>query len=80
MRLGFGLVGLLLALAIVAVLAKRQMGATRAAVPPAVQEQPVPTDGAAPTVRAQGQQVQQQVRQQVEALMQQPRPVPDESQ
>jgi len=78
MRIGFGLIGPLLALAIVAMLAKKQMGATRVAVPPAVQGQPAPADGAAPTVRAQGQQLQEQVRQQVDTLMQQPRAMPDE--
>jgi len=78
MRIGFGLIGLLLALAIVAMLAKKQMGTTRVAVPPAVQGQPAPADGAAPTVRAQGQQLQEQVRQQVDTLMQQPRAMPDE--
>jgi len=72
MRIGFGLIGLLLALAIVAMVVKKQMGATRVAVPPAVQGQP------APTVRAQGQQLQQQVRQQVDTLMQPPRAMSDE--
>ena len=79
MRMGFGLIGLLVALAIVAVLVKKQMGATRMAVPPAVQGLPAPADGAAPaTVRAQSQQMQQQVKQQMDALMQQPRPMPED--
>ena len=76
MRMGFGLVGLLLALAVVAVLVKKQMGATRMAVPPAVQGQPV--DGTAPSVRAQGRQLQQDVKQQLDGLMQQPRVLIDE--
>ncbi len=37
MRMGFGLIALLLALAIAAVLAKKQLGATRVAVPPVLQ-------------------------------------------
>ena len=78
MRTGFGLIGLLLALAIVAVLVKKQMGATRVAVPPAVQGLPAPAEGAASTVRAQSQQVQQQVKQQMDALMQQPRTLPED--
>ena len=78
MRTGFGLIGLLLALALVAVLVKKQMGATRVAVPPAVQGLPAPAEGAASTVRAQSQQVQQQVKQQMDALMQQPRTLPEE--
>lgn len=78
MRTGFGLIGLLLALALVAVLVKKQMGATRVAVPPAVQGLPAPAEGAASTVRAQSQQVQQQVKQQMDALMQQPRILPED--
>jgi len=77
-RTGFGLIGLLLALALVAVLVKKQMGATRVAVPPAVQGLPAPAEGAASTVRAQSQQVQQQVKQQMDALMQQPRTLPED--
>ena len=78
MRTGFGLIGLLLALALVAVRVKKQMGATRVAVPPAVQGLPAPAEGAASTVRAQSQQVQQQVKQQMDALMQQPRTLPED--
>lgn len=78
MRTGFGLIGLLLALALVAVLVKKQMGATRVAVPPAVQGLPAPAEGAASRVRAQSQQVQQQVKQQMDALMQQPRTLPED--
>ncbi|GKS98476.1 hypothetical protein AVKW3434_03830 [Acidovorax sp. SUPP3434] len=80
MRMGFGLVGLLVALAIVAVLVKKQMGATRASVPViAVPGAQPPASGAsAATVREQSQQVQQQVKQQMEALMQQARPVPED--
>jgi len=77
-RTGFGLIGLLLALALVAVLVKKQMGATRVAVPPAVQGLPAPAEGAASTVRAQSKQVQQQVKQQMDALMQQPRTLPED--
>uniref|UniRef100_UPI003F84D93B hypothetical protein n=1 Tax=Alicycliphilus soli TaxID=3228789 RepID=UPI003F84D93B len=76
MRMGFGLVGLLLALAVVAVLVKKQTGATRMAQPPAVQGQPA--DGALPSVRTQGRQLQQDVKQQLDGLMQQPRVLIDE--
>ncbi len=78
MRMGFGLIALLLALAVAAVLAKKQLGATRVAAPPVLQ--PAADPASAATVRAQGQQLQQQVREQVEALMRQPRPNPDDSQ
>ena len=48
MRMIWGFIGLLIALAIVAMLVKKQIGATRIAVPPAVQGQGAPIDGAAP--------------------------------
>ena len=80
MRMIWGFIGLLIALAIVAMLVKKQIGATRIAVPPAVQGQGAPIDGAAPTARTQGQQVQQQFRQQLDTLMQQPRALPDDTQ
>ncbi|WP_026436113.1 hypothetical protein [Acidovorax sp. JHL-9] len=81
MRAVFGLVGLVVALAIVGVLAKKQLAATRAPVS-SLQLPAAPGGAAAPapadSVRAQGQQVQQQVRQQMEGLMQQARPMPDD--
>lgn len=84
MRAVFGLVGLVVALAIVGVLAKKQLAATRTPVPSL--QLPAASDGAATpapapagTVREQSQQVQQQVRQQMEGLMQRARPMPDDS-
>ena len=76
MRAMLGLVGLVVVLAIVGLLAKKQLSATRTPVP-ALQTAP---DAAAPTgtVREQSQQVQQQVKQQVEGLMQQARPMPED--
>ena len=80
MRALFGLVGLVVVLAIVGLLAKKQLVATRAPVP-ALQ---TATGSAAPaseptgTVREQSQQMQQQVKQQVEGLMQQARPMPED--
>jgi len=80
MRAMFGLVGLVVVLAIVGLLAKKQLAATRAPVP-ALQ---TPTGAAGPasvptgTVREQSQQMQQQVKQQVEGLMQQARPMPED--
>lgn len=81
MRMVFGLVGLLVALAIVAVLAKQQMAATRTALPagptaPRLQA-PAP-DASAASVRHQSQHMQQQIKQQMDGLMQQARPMPDE--
>ena len=85
MRAVLGIVSLLLVLAVVGLLAKKQLSATRMTVP-ALQQQPVPlavgTDGVAPqaptSVRAQSQQVQQQYKQAVEGLMQ-ARPMPEDA-
>ena len=88
MRGVFGLVGLVVALAIVGVLAKKQLAATRTPVPSlqlpvasggAATLAPAPAPAPAGTVREQNQQVQQQVKQQMEGLMQQARPMPDDS-
>ena len=78
MRGVFGVVGLVVALAIVGVLAKKQLASTQAVVPslqvPGAAPVPAPTG----TVREQSQQVQQQYKQALEAAMQQARPMPDE--
>ena len=74
MRGGLGLVGLLVALAIVAFLARRQAEPARAPVAPSVQ------DGSAPAPAVPLQQQPQRLQEQVEALMRQPRPLPEDSQ
>lgn len=73
MRAVFGVVGLLIALAIVSVLAKKQMGALTTAVPAGLASAPV---GATP--QQQSRQIQNQIKQTVESTMQQARPMPDE--
>lgn len=78
MRALFGLVGLVVVLAIVGLLAKKQLAATRTPVPALQTASPASAPAPATTVRAQSQQIQQQVQQQVEGLMQQARPMPDE--
>lgn len=84
MRAIFGVLGLLIALAIVGVLAKKQLATTRQAVPALAVPAPAGA-GITPTpspptgnVREQSQQIQQQYKNAVESAMQQPRPVPDE--
>jgi len=81
MRMVFGLVGLLVTLAIVAVLARQQMAATRTAVPSQATatglHAPAPGASAA-SVRDQSQHMQQQIKQQMDGLMQQARPMPDD--
>ena len=74
MRGLFGIVGLLLTLAIVGVLAKKQMGALTTVAPPAG----FASAPAGATVQQQSQLIQQQVKQSVESTVQQVRPMPDE--
>lgn len=76
MRL-FGLLGLMLALVIVGLLAKKQL--TSIASPGIIVPVASGASGEkAPTVREQSQQMQQQIKQSVEAGMQ-PRTLPDDN-
>ena len=81
MRGMFGLVGLLLVVAIVGLLAKKNLSSLSAAPTPAANSAgvvlPSTTPGA--TVKEQSQQIQQQVKQQVETAVQQPREMTDET-
>ncbi len=77
MRGLFGLVGLVVVLAIVGLVVKKQLSATRAPAA-ALQQAPIPGTGAsapvinpAGNVREQSQQVQQQVQQQLEEIAKQ---------
>ena len=76
----FGLVSLLVALAIVGVVVKKQLAATRQAVPALAPAAGSPDSAVIPaaTVREQSLQVQQQFKQAVESGMQQARPMPDD--
>jgi hypothetical protein len=74
MRGIFSLVGLLVVLAIVGLLVKKQLS-TQIAVP-AAPGMPAVSADAPPQVRS--QQAQQQVKQAVEGALQQARPMPDE--
>lgn len=66
--MSFGIVGLLVVLAVVAVLAKKSASIARAPV-----VAPAGVQAPAGNVRAQSQLIQQQVRQQLDAAMQQAR-------
>ena len=66
--------GLLLARDIVGLLVKKQMAAARAPLPSLAPAASAPT-----TVRAQSQQVQQQVKEAMDAAMQQQRAMPDDA-
>ena len=76
MRFFFGLIGLVVVLAIVGTLVKQQLASQKALAPalPALQVPGAPT----PTwnVREQSQQIQQQYKQALDAALQQPRPEP----
>jgi hypothetical protein len=78
----FGLVGLLLSLAIVGLLVKKQLTSTQQVVPglqvPTTGRQDSPASAPGTTVREQSQQVQQQYKQAIEGALQQRRTVPDE--
>lgn len=78
MRAVLGIVSLLLVLAVVGMLAKKQLSSARSAVPVLLQ----PSGGTAPpaSVRTQSQQLQQQYKQAVEGLVQPPRALPDGAQ
>jgi hypothetical protein len=74
MRIVFGALSLLIVVAIVAVLAKKQLGAAS----PSVAASPATTQGVAvPTGTP--QQQEQQVKQSVEKALQQSRPVDDDT-
>ena len=74
------ILGLLIVVAIVGILAKKQFGATSetTAKPQEGSQILVPATTPSATPQQQSQQIQQQVKQSVEAAMQQARPVPDD--
>ena len=81
MRAIFGIISLLLVLVIVGSLVKKQLSVQTAPLQnlPTPTSEPAAPNATAPTVREQSQQIQQQVKQAVEAQMQQARPMPEDS-
>lgn len=76
-----GLIGLVVALLIVGMLAKKQLSAARAAVPATAASAPGDGASAATTAREQSQQIQRQYQQALEgALQQQQRKLPEDAQ
>ena len=76
MRFFFGLIGLVVVLAIVGTLVKQQLASQKAVVPALqVPGTPAPTGN----VREQSQQIQQQYKQALEGALNQPRPEPDDA-
>lgn len=80
MRAIFSILGLLIVLAVVGMLAKKQLGAVTSspAKVPAESGVLVPSTPPGANVQQQSQQIQQQIKQSVDAAMQQPRAMPDE--
>ena len=77
MRAVFGMLGLVVVIALISLLAKSQLTANRQAVmvlPGAASA--VATD-ASTTLKAQSQQLQQQYKQALDAVLQTPRPLPE---
>jgi predicted lipid-binding transport protein (Tim44 family) len=78
MRAIFGVLGLVLVLGIVGWLAKTQLASSRQAIPSVAVPGAETASAPAANVREQSQQIQQQVKQSLEAAMQQARPMPDD--
>ena len=82
MRTIFGVLSLLVVLGIVGWLTQTRLASTRQAMPllaaPGADSTSVPASSPAATVRDHSQQLQQQIKQSIEATMQQTRPVPDD--
>jgi hypothetical protein len=78
MRAVFGVLSLLVVLAVVGFLVKKQLAATTQALP-GVSVPASGATGAAPaTVKNQARQTQEQFKQAIDAAVQQPRPMPDD--
>ena len=78
MRAIFGVLSLLVVVAVITVLAKKQLSPAPVKLAPADAglAVPAPADGATP--QQQSQQIQNQVRQSLETTMQQARPMPED--
>ena len=80
MRAIFGVLSLLMVVAIIGVLAKKQISPAPVKLAPADAglAVPAPAAGATATPQQQSQQIQNQVRQSIENTMQQARPMPED--
>jgi hypothetical protein len=77
MRIGLGIISLLVVLAVVALLTRKSVDARRIAVP-ALQSAPAGAASAPATVREQSQQIQQDYKQALDKALNPPRPEPAE--
>lgn len=78
MRALFGVLSLLIVVAIIGVLAKKQLTPAPVKVAPADAGLALPAPAAGATPQQQSQQIQNQVRQSIENTMQQARPMPED--
>ncbi|MDI1273955.1 hypothetical protein [Polaromonas sp.] len=78
MRAIFGVLSLLVVVAIIGVLAKKQLSPAPVKVAPADAGLALPAPAAGATPQQQSQQIQNQVRQSIESAMQQARPMPED--
>lgn len=80
MRSILGILSVLIVLAVVGVLAKKQLSAVTTAPPllPTDSAAPMPTTTPGASPQQQSQQIQQQFKQSLDAAMQQARPMPDD--
>ena len=84
MRSIFGVLSLLLVLAVLGLLVKKQLASNQQAIPGLTLLAPVSSGAESTptkpvgTVQEQSQQIQQQYKQAIDAAMQQARPVPDD--
>lgn len=76
MRAIFGVISLLVVLVVIGLLAKKQLSAVHLQSP-VLNDQLVTLPGASPQL--QSQQIEHQIKQSVEAAMQQARPMPDDA-
>jgi hypothetical protein len=78
MRAVFGVLSLLVVVAIVALLAKKQLSPAPVKVAPADSALSLPAPQAGASPQQQSQHIQQQVRQSLESTLQQARPMPED--
>lgn len=78
MRAAFGVLSLLIVVAIVGVLAKKQLSPAPVRMAPADGSVTLPAPAAGTTPQQQSQQIQNQVRQTLDSTLQQARPMPDD--
>lgn len=78
MRAIFGVLSLLMVVAIIGVLAKKQLSPAPVKVAPADAGLAVPAPAAGATPQQQSQQIQNQMRQSIDNTLQQARPMPED--